>query len=306
MDRLRAFEVFASVVQRGSFTRAADALGTSPANVTRYVNELERHLGTRLLQRTSRRLSLTESGKALYERASAILEEVTEAEALASASTVQVRGRLRLNAPLSFGILHLAPLWPRFLARHPDVELDVSLSDRVVDMVEEGYDLAIRISRGGAGNHIARRLAVSHNRVCAAPAYLARHGMPRHPDDLTAHVCVSYSQSSMAEEWPLTDKAGQTHVARVRSVMQSNNGDTVRAAGLAGLGLIWQPDFLIGEDLRTGRLLHVLPEYALPDIDILAIYPTRRHLTAKVRLMVDFLVEQFKGPLPWGSVSLAD
>lgn len=299
MDRLRAFEVFASVVQRGSFTQAADALDTSAANVTRYVHELERHLGTRLLNRTSRRLSLTESGKALYERARTILEEVAEAEALASASTVQARGRLRLNAPLSFGILHLAPLWPRFLARHPEVELDVSLSDRVVDLVEEGYDLAIRISRGGAGSNIGRRLATSHNLVCASPEYLAQHGVPKELDDLSKHACVAYSNSTMAEEWPLTDSAGRTQVVRMRSVMQSNNGDTVRAAALAGRGLIWQPSFLIGEDLRAGRLVRVLPEYSLPDIDILAIYPSRRHLSAKVRLMIDFLVEQFRDTPPW-------
>ncbi|WP_163999510.1 LysR family transcriptional regulator [Pyxidicoccus caerfyrddinensis] len=300
MDRLRAFEVFATVVQRGSFTRAADALDTSAANVTRYVNELERHLGTRLLHRTSRRLSLTESGQALHERVRGILDDVAEAEALASASTVQARGRLRLNAPLSFGILHLAPLWPRFMALHPDVELDVSLSDRVVDLVEEGYDLAIRISRGGAAaSQVTRRLSTSRNVVCAAPAYLTRHGRPKRLEDLAAHVCIAYSNSSMAEEWPLTDAAGNTRVVRMRSVMQANNGDTVRAAALAGRGLIWQPTFLIGEDLRAGRLVRVLPDYALPDIDILAVYPSRRHLSAKVRLMIDFLAAQFRGTPSW-------
>ncbi|MCP3104932.1 LysR family transcriptional regulator [Myxococcus sp. K15C18031901] len=299
MDRLRAFEVFASVAQKGSFTRAAEALDTSAANVTRYVHELERHLGTRLLHRTSRRVSLTDSGKALYERARAILDEVAEAEALASASTLQARGRLRLNAPVSFGVLHLAPLWPRFLERHPDVELEVSLSDRVVDLVEEGYDLAIRISRSGAGGNIARRLSVSRNLVCASPDYLARRGVPRHPDDLADHVCIAYSPSSMAEAWPLTDAAGQTRVVHMRSIMQCNNGDTVRAAALAGRGLIWQPAFLVGGDLRAGRLVHVLPDHALPDIDILAVYPSRRHLTAKVRLMIDFLAEHFRGTPPW-------
>ncbi|WNG24921.1 LysR family transcriptional regulator [Cystobacter fuscus] len=300
MDRLRAFEVFTTVVQRGSFTRAADALDTSAANVTRYVNELERHLGTRLLHRTPRHLSLTESGQALHERVRGILDDVAEAEALASASTVQARGRLRLNAPLSFGILHLAPLWPRFMALHPDVELDVSLSDRVVDLVEEGYDLAIRISRGGAAaSQVTRRLSTSRNVVCAAPAYLARAGRPKRLEDLAAHVCIAYSNSSMAEEWPLTDAAGNTRVVRMRSVMQANNGDTVRAAALAGRGLTWQPTFLIGDDLRAGRLVRVLPDHALPDIDILAVYPSRRHLSAKVRLMIDFLAEQFRGTPSW-------
>ncbi|EPX58054.1 Transcriptional regulator, LysR family [Cystobacter fuscus DSM 2262] len=300
MDRLRAFEVFTTVVQRGSFTRAADALDTSAANVTRYVNELERHLGTRLLHRTPRHLSLTESGQALHEHVRGILDDVAEAEALASASTVQARGRLRLNAPLSFGILHLAPLWPRFMALHPDVELDVSLSDRVVDLVEEGYDLAIRISReGAAASQVTRRLSTSRNVVCAAPAYLARAGRPKRLEDLAAHVCIAYSNSSMAEEWPLTDAAGNTRVVRMRSVMQANNGDTVRAAALAGRGLTWQPTFLIGDDLRAGRLVRVLPDHSLPDIDILAVYPSRRHLSAKVRLMIDFLAEQLRGTPSW-------
>jgi DNA-binding transcriptional LysR family regulator len=168
MDRLRAFEVFVTVVIKGSFTKAADALDTSPANVTRYVNELEAHLGSRLLNRSSRRLSMTEAGEAVYERAKSILEDVAETEALAGTASLQPRGRLRVNAPLSFGVLVLAPMWPRFMARYPDVELDVVLIDRVVDIVEEGYDLAIRISRSGSTAHIARRLSRSRNIVCAA------------------------------------------------------------------------------------------------------------------------------------------
>src|ERR1700746_3642380 len=167
MDRLRAFEVFVTVVSQGSFTRAADKLDTSPANVTRYVNELEASLGARLLNRTSRRLSLTETGRTLYDRALSILEDMAEAEAIASAAAIQPRGRLRVNAPLSFGIRHLAPLWPRFSARYPDIELDVSLVDRVVDLVEEGYDLAVRISSGGSPALIRRQLAPPRPIICA-------------------------------------------------------------------------------------------------------------------------------------------
>ena len=178
VDRLRAFEVFATVVGQGSFTRAADKLDTSPANVTRYVNELEESLGARLLNRTSRRLSLTETGKMLYDRALSILEDVAEAEAIASTAAIQPRGLLRVNAPLSFGILHLAPLWPRFCARYPDIELDVSLVDRVVDLVEEGYDLAVRISRGGSPALVSRKLATTRHLICASPDYVVRHGAP--------------------------------------------------------------------------------------------------------------------------------
>ncbi|MBU2428001.1 MAG: LysR family transcriptional regulator, partial [Gammaproteobacteria bacterium] len=174
MDRLRAYEMFMTVVSKGSFSKAADQLDTSPANVTRYINDLEGYLGCRLLNRSSRKLSLTESGEALFERCKSILAEIAETEALVSSAAVQPRGRLRINAPLSFGILHLASLWPEFIRRYPELELDIALIDRVVDIVEEGYDLAIRISRAGSTNHAARKLASSHNVLCAAPAYLKR------------------------------------------------------------------------------------------------------------------------------------
>ena len=299
MDRLRAFEVFASVVSRGSFTRAADALDTSPANVTRYVNELEAHLGTRLLNRSSRKLSLTESGEALYERSKSILEEVADAEALASSATLQPRGRLRINAPVSFGIRHLAPLWPRFMQRYPDVELDIALSDRVVDIVEEGYDLAIRISRSGSATHAARKLASSRNIVCASPAYVKAHGQPDRPADLVGHRCLGYTYAATANEWHFVDEQGRPHAVKVNYVMHANNGDTAREAAIAGQGVIWQPAFLVGEDLREGRLVPLLPGYRMPDIDVLAVYPSRRHVSAKVRVMVDFLVEAFRDALPW-------
>lgn len=299
MDRLRAFEVFVTVVARGSFTKAADALDTSPANVTRYVNELEAHLGTRLLNRSSRRLSLTESGETLYERAKSILDEVAETEAMASTASLQPRGRLRINAPLSFGILVLAPLWPRFMAKYPEVELDIVLIDRIVDIVEEGYDLAIRISRSGSTSHIALRLSRSRNIVCASPAYLAAHGMPQVPADLTRHVCLGYTYGATADEWQFVDAAGNPHSVKVRWAMRANNGDTARAAALAGAGVIWQPSFLIGNDVRAGRLVEVMPGFRMPDIDIQAIYASRRHLSAKVRVMVDFLADTLAGTPAW-------
>lgn len=301
MDRLRAFEVFIAVVGKGGFAKAADALNTSPANVTRYVAELEAYLGTRLLNRTSRRISLTETGQALFDRGRVLLDEVAELEALAGAATVRPRGRLRINVPVSFGIRHLAPLWPRFMALHPDVTLDISLIDRVVDIVEEGYDLAIRISRAGSQSHVAKRLAVSRNIVCAAPSYLEKYGHPQVPADLAAggHRCIIYTQAVMAEEWRLTDAAGRDHPVRVNGTMLTNNGDTARIAAVEGAGIIWQPTFLVGDDLRAGRLVPLLPGYRLPDIDVQALYPSRRHLSAKVRVMVDFLADAFQGVPPW-------
>ncbi len=299
MDRLRAFEVFVAVVAKNGFARAGAALSTSPANVTRYIGELESVLGTRLINRHSRKLSLTESGEALYQRARAILEDVAEAEAVTTAATLQPRGRLRINAPLSFGVLHLAPLWPKFTRRYPEVELEIALIDRVVDIVEEGFDLAVRISRTGSTAHVARKLASSRNIVCAAPAYLRKHGRPKTPAELASHACVGYTYAATADEWNFTDDAGQDHAVNVSCVMHTNNGDTARAAALAGLGIIWQPTFLIGEDLRAGRLVPLLPGYRMPDIDVLAVYPTRRYLSAKVRVMIDFLASAFHGVPPW-------
>ncbi|MES2264594.1 MAG: LysR family transcriptional regulator [Pseudomonadota bacterium] len=298
MDRLRALEMFVEVVKREGFARAADALDTSPANVTRYISDLEAHLQTRLLNRSSRKMSLTSSGEALFERAKSILEEVAEAEAIVSSAAMQPRGLLRINAPLSFGVLHLAPLWPRFMRQYPDVQLDIALIDRVVDIVDEGYDMAIRISRAGSTTHVARKLATSHNVVCAAPDYLEKHGAPVVPDDLLRHQCIGYSYSA-TDDWILYDAENKAHAVKPAFAMLSNNGDTARAAALGGQGIIWQPSFLVGADLRAGRLVPVLPDYHLPAIDIQAVYPSRRHLSAKVRVMIDFLVDAFKDTPPW-------
>lgn len=300
MDRLKAFEVFATVVARGSFVRAAEALDTSPANVTRYINELEAHLGTRLLNRSSRKLSLTESGEILHERCRVILDDVAEAESQTSASTTRPRGRLRINVPVSFGILHLAPLWPKFMEKYPEVELDVVLADRVVDLVEEGFDLGIRISRGGSTSYSARKLATSRNIVCASSGYLLQRPPPKHPSDLAQHACLGYTYAQTADEWNFVDTTGNKHSVKVRYAMYTNNGDTARAAAIMGCGVIWQPTFLIGEDLRQKRLVELLPGYRMPNIEVLAVYPSRRHLSAKVRLMVDFLAQAFEGETaPW-------
>lgn len=292
-------EVFVEVVRKNGFARAADALDTSPANVTRIIADLESHLGTRLLNRSSRKMSLTESGDALYERAKTIVEDMAEVEAIASSTSGTPRGVLRLNAPLSFGVLQLAPLWGKFMDLHPGIELEVALIDRVVDIVEEGYDMAIRISRAGSASHAARKLATSQNICCAAPAYLEKHGVPKVPQDLAAHRCIGYRYAATADEWHFSQRSGKADVVKVNCAMHTNNGDTARAVAVAGGGVIWQPTFLIGADLRAGRLVRVLPEYDLPDIDVLAVYPSRRHLSAKVRVMIDFLAQEFAGVPPW-------
>ncbi len=299
MDRMRALEVFVEVVRKNGFGRAADALETSPANITRIIADLETHLGTRLLNRSSRKMSLTESGEGLYERAKVIVEDMAEIESIASSSAMQPHGLLRINAPLTFGVLHLAALWPKFMSLYPAIELQVSLIDRVVDIVDEGYDLAIRISRSGSASHAARKLATSRNICCAAPAYLAKHGTPTIPEDLKNHNCIGYSYSATADEWRFSDAAGHPHPVTVSCSLHANNGDTARAAAVAGVGVSWQPTFIIGDDLRAGRLVPILPGFHLPDIDVLAVYPSRRHLNAKVRVMIDFLAAEFGDKAPW-------
>jgi len=302
MDRLRALEVFVEVVKRDGFARAAEALDTSPANVTRYISDLEAHLQTRLLNRSSRKMSMTSSGEALFERARSILDDVAEAEAIVSSAALQPHGVLRINAPLSFGVLHLAPLWARFMQLYPEVRLDVSLIDRVVDIVEEGYDMAVRISRAGSASNVARKLATSHNVLCASPEYIRQRGMPQTPAELLRHDGIGYSYAATADEWQMLDAAGQQHSVKMPCVMHTNNGDTARAAALGGLGIIWQPTFLVGADLRAGRLQRVLPDYQMPDMDVLAVYPSRRHLSAKVRVMIDFLVQELAGTPPWDRI----
>jgi DNA-binding transcriptional LysR family regulator len=185
------------------------------------------------------------------------------------------------------------------MRKYPRVELDVTLIDRVVDIVDEGYDLAIRISGAGSTNHAARKLAPSRNILCASPAYLARWGYPAAPADLIEHRCIGYSYAATGDEWQLIDSEGNAHTVKVNCHMRSNNGDTAHAAALAGQGVIWQPTFLVGKDLRAGKLVQVLPDYRMPDIDVLALYPSRRHLSAKIRAMIDFLADAFGGVPPW-------
>jgi len=191
------------------------------------------------------------------------------------------------------------------MAQYPDVELDIALIDRVVDIVEEGFDLAIRIARTASGNHIARRLSRSRNIVCASPGYLALHGMPRVPADLARHMCLGYTYGATSDEWHFAGPGGAVESVKVRWALRANNGDTARAAALAGGGVIWQPSFVVGDDVRAGRLVEVMPGYRMPDIDILAIYASRRHLSAKVRVMLDFLVDAFEGAPPWDGACAA-
>ena len=297
MDTLQAMRTFVAVVDAGSFVGAMDATGLSKPAVSRQVADLEASLGGRLLQRTTRRLSVTDEGRTYYQRCKDILQAVEEAQAEVGASTLQAQGVLRIGAPLTFGVLHLAPLWGRFVAENPQVSLDIVLSDRVVDLVEEGYDLVVRIGRPTDSYLISRPLATSRVLVCASPGYLARRGTPVHPHELAQHDVISYSYSSHGDEWHFEGPQGPVS-ARICSRFHANNGDTCRAAALADQGVILQPDFLIHDDLRDGRLVELMPDFRVGELSIQALYPTRKQLPLKVRRLVDFLVEALRHP-PW-------
>jgi len=290
MDRFQAMHVFATVVDAGSFVAASETLGLSKAAVSRHVAELERRLGVRLLHRTTRRLSLTAEGETFHVRCKAVLAEVDEAEAEITAGAGEARGTLRVNVPFSYGQLHLAPLWPRFMARHPALTLEVTLSDRVVDLVDEGFDLAVRIAQLPASTLISRRLARTRLLLCASPGYLAARGEPRAPADIAQHDCITYSLFSGGDHWHFEGPHGPAGV-KVHGRLRSNNGDTCVQAALQDQGLILQPSFLVDPHLRRGALVALMPDWRAIELGVYAVYPTRRHVAPKVRLLIDFLAQ---------------
>jgi DNA-binding transcriptional LysR family regulator len=298
MDRVTSLSVFVKVVEGSSFAAAARHFGLSPAMVSKHINTLEERLGARLLNRTTRQVSPTEIGREFYERATRILTDLDEAEQAASALQATPKGLLRLNGPLSFGIRHLAPAIVDYLAACPEAAIDVTLSDRVVDLVDEGFDLAIRIARLADSSLIARRIAPCRIVACAAPAYLKKHGAPRRPADLVAHNCLGYSYAALRNEWRFIGPDGAESV-RVAGRLNANNGDVLRLAALRGEGIVLQPTFLIGDDLASGKLVSILPGFVPDELAIQAVYPHSRHLSVKVRSFVDFLVARFGQDPEW-------
>ncbi len=295
MDITYAMRVLLQVVDSGSFARAAEALGLSNPAVTRQVASLERHLGARLLNRTTRRLSLTDAGAEFCARARLILEQIGEAESAAAARVAQPTGVLRISAPLSFGVLRLSGILPGFRARYPDLRLDIDLSDRMVDLANEGIDLALRIASSIDGNLIARRIAPISLVVCAAPGYLRQHGTPRVPTDLERHAVLSYRYLWSGDEWPFTHSAGKVTRVRVRPAVHATNGDLLCALAEADGGIIMQPTFIVEDAIRHGRLVPILEEYRKMQMSLFAVYLTHQHLPIKVRVFIDYLLETVGG-----------
>lgn len=299
MDRLDAMRAFVTVVAEGSFTRAAERLALSPQLVSKHVSQLEQHLGVRLLNRTTRRLHLTEAGAAYRQRAEQVLAEIDDMEQALGALQGQARGRLRISAPLSFAIRHLAPLINDFQRAHPAVDIDLQLNDRKVDIVEEGFDIALRIGRLKSSSLIAKRIAPVRLVLCAAPDYLKAHGTPEQPRDLTGHRFLRYRYMEESQEpllkWLSRGGGGESEGGE----LTSNNGDVLVEAAIGGAGIALQPTFLTGDAIRQGRLAIVLPEHEPEPLGLYAVYAHRQLLASKVRHFVDFLEGYFGDPPYW-------
>lgn len=289
--------MFSAVVDASSFVAAADSLGMSKAAVSRYVSELEQRLGVRLMHRTTRKLSLTPEGEVFLARCRDILASIESSEAEISTRSVTASGLLKVSVPVSFGIRHLAPLWSEFLSDHPQVTLDVQLADRVIDLVDEGFDLAVRIARLPDSSLISRQLASTRLVLCAAPSYLKRRGTPAHPSELAQHDVLGYSLMAMGDQWQFTGPEGPLSV-KVRPRMWTNNGDSCVAAALQGSGIQLQPTFLIDDELASGQLVEILPQFRSVELGIYAVYPSRKFVLPKVRAMVEFLANEL-GQAPW-------
>jgi DNA-binding transcriptional LysR family regulator len=283
--------IFSQVVEEGSFSAAARRLGISKASVSREISALERQLGAQLLRRTTRQMSLTEVGGVFHERCRRVLEEAEAAELSVSRLQAVPRGVIRMAAPMSFGHLQLAPRLPGFLARYPNVKVEMDATDRVIDLVHEKMDLSVRIRRPREGSYVIRKLCPIRFLLCASPAYLEARGAPSEPGDVREHNCLGYHAPT--ETWPFS--TGE--FVEARGTLSVDNGDALRQAALAGLGLVYLPTFVLGDDLRAGRLRALLTQHTHVQTSLYAVYPESRHLSPKVRAMLDWLVEEL-GPEP--------
>lgn len=292
---LNALAVFAKVVEAKGFSAAARQLGLSKSAVSKSVSHLEDHVGARLLQRTTRSLALTDAGAALFERCTRIVAEVEEAERTVNQLQTLPKGTLRVSAPLAFGVRHLGPMLAEFMATYPDLQVDVQLSDRQVDLIEEGFDVAVRIARLADSSLIARKLCPMDGCAVAAPGYLLARGTPTHPRELTAHNCLQYSYAMAGDTWIFQHNGSEMPI-RVAGSLRTNNGDVMVAAVRAGIGVAMLPAFLTAEAVRSGALIEVLPQFRPKPSAVYAVYPHSRHLSTKVRLFVDFLALRLDRP----------
>jgi DNA-binding transcriptional LysR family regulator len=299
MDRFGDLDVFAHVVTAKSMSAAGRQLKLSPAVISKRIRRLEERLGVRLLQRTTRQLSLTEAGQGFYERVVSVLASIEDAEAWVASGTGQARGTLRVSAPTSFGRLHIAPHLKPFLDANPMVTVDLILSDSFVDIIAEGFDLAVRIADLQDSSLVAKRLAPNHRVLCAAPDYIAARGMPGSIEELSQHTLIAHN----ADQWRLDGPSGPVSV-RVNGPLRTNSSEVVREALLAGVGIALRSTWDVGPELKSGQLMRVLPDYSVGKrVAVYAVYPSRRHMEQKVRVFVDYLAELY-GATPYWDAGL--
>ncbi|WP_213780946.1 LysR family transcriptional regulator [Caballeronia sp. dw_276] len=299
MDRMTSLGVFVAAVEEGSFAAAARRFGLSAAMAGKHVSAIEADVNARLLQRTTRRLSLTDAGQTYYERCKRILEAFDEANREAGDSQGTARGLLRVAAPVTFGAMHLGGIVARYLEDHPQVNVEVTLGDRYVDLIEAGVDVAIRIGRLQDSGLVTRRLAPCRMVMCASPAYLERHATPHMPEDLRSAQRLAFSEAVSADDWTLLDANNHAHVVNGPCRVAANNTQMLLAAALAGAGIAYGPTFVFGEHLRRGELVALLPAYRAADLAIQAVYPSARRIPLKVRRFVDYLAVTFGDEPPW-------
>jgi DNA-binding transcriptional LysR family regulator len=305
MDRFENMQAFVRVVEAGSISGAADRMEVAKSVISRRLRELEAHLGAELFHRTTRQMNLTDTGRAFYQQSVRILADVLEAEHATSQSHGALKGSLKVALPLSFGLMHLGSAINEFLQAHPGIEFDLDFNDRQVDLLAEGFDLAIRIASLADSSLIARRLAPIQAVMCASPAYLERMGTPQSPTELIDHCCLVYNLISNYEHWNLRDAEGQWIKTKITPYLKASNGEFLRDAALAGLGIVLMPTFIVYQEIASGRLIPLLPGYHYAQLAAYAIYPQTRHLSQRVRAFVDFLVKRFDG-LPYWDVCLQD
>ncbi|MDW3205648.1 MAG: LysR family transcriptional regulator [Alphaproteobacteria bacterium] len=304
MDRAGEMAVFTKVVEEGSFSSAARALKLTPSAVSKQIGRLEDRLGVRLLNRTTRQLSATEEGDAFYQRCVRILTDMEEAELAVSQRHSAPRGTLRVNCGVAFGKHQISPLIPEFLERYPEVNVEMTLTDALADLVEEGQDVAIRFGKLQDSSMVARQLAVSRRAICCSPAYLERKGEPKHPSELTEHNRLAFATAIHLNEWIFRLPDGTEFPVKAEGNFTANNGETIHEMVLAGLGIARLAEFLVAPEVKEGKLVRILtPFYRDVEVPINAVYPTRRHLSPKVRAFVDFLVEKFNPVPPWESLT---
>jgi DNA-binding transcriptional LysR family regulator len=300
LDRVTGMQVFARVAALGTLSAAARSLRMSQTMATKHIAAIEQRLGIKLLHRTTRRLTLTEAGRRYLDAAERILAEVEEAEAAAAAERVEARGTLRVNAPVSFGTREIAPLLPQFARSYPAVTVDFGLNDRAVDLIEEGWDVAVRIGHLADSTLIAKKLAPNRMVVCASPAYLGERGTPRTISELKDHNCLGYTLSRTvgAERWSFGPDGEIT--VPVSGNLRSNNGDALVAAALAGQGLIYQPTFFVSSEIRAGKLVPITLDHpTIESAGVFAVYPPDRRPPAKLRAFIDFVMQRFSPEPPW-------